>query len=106
MLDDEVVSKERLLHMTSLTRDDFRKVMQITLEKIARLLHTDQNNSCTQLRMLFYQNFSEILEDVIVYLDKEFIMSLINYLVTPLRNERLAKTLLDESRMDESMDKK
>ena len=87
MVDNNIVSKERLLHMTSLTRIDFRRVMQITLEKIARLIHTDHNNSCKQLRMLFYQNFSEILEDVIVYLDQEFLMCLINYLVTPLRSK-------------------
>ena len=87
IIDKEIVSKDRLLHMTSLSRHDFRKAMQCFLDKIARLLHTDHNNSCQQLRMLFYQNFSEILEDVIVYLDQEFLMSLINYLVTPLKSK-------------------
>ena len=54
ILNHDIVSKERLLHMTSLSRNDFKKVIQIFLEKIARLLHTDHNNSCKQLRMLFY----------------------------------------------------
>ena len=96
IVDRDIMSKERLLHMTSLNKHDFRKVMQAFLDKIARLLHTDHNNSCKQLRMLFYQNFSDILEDVIVYLDQDFLMSLVKYLVEPLRSKEV---YLEEARM-------
>ena len=48
--------------------------------------------------MIFYEHFSDILEDVIVYLDEKFLMTLIDYLVQPLRSpheEKLAQTTRD-----------
>ena len=48
--------------------------------------------------MIFYEHFSDILEDVIVYLDEKFLMPLIDYLVQPLRSpheEKLAQTTRD-----------
>lgn len=97
---DEIMRKEKLLHMTGLSKNEFKSTIQIFLKKIASLLHTDHNNSCKQLRMIFYEHFSDILEDVIVYLDEKFLMTLIDYLVQPLRSpheEKLAQTQRDMS---------
>jgi hypothetical protein len=98
VVDDEILRKERLLHMTGLSKNEFKITIQIFLKKIASLLHTDHNNSCKQLRMIFYEHFSDVLEDVIVHLDEKFLMTLIDYLVQPLRSpheEKLAQTQRD-----------
>ena len=56
----------------------------MNLEKICRVLHTDVNNSCFSLRMIFYQNFVGIMEQIITFLDQEKIIDFLSYLVRPL----------------------
>ena len=67
-----------------MVREDFKKVLCMNLEKICRVLHTDVNNSCFSLRMIFYQNFVGIMEQIITFLDQEKIIDFLSYLVRPL----------------------
>ena len=60
---------EILFQVNSLHKEDFKKVLCIILDKICKILHTDVNNSCFSLRMIFYSNFVQIMEQVVTYLD-------------------------------------
>ena len=49
-----VTNSNMLLTAQSLHKDDFRKLLTLILESICKILHTDVNNSCFSLRMIFY----------------------------------------------------
>ena len=81
---DRITNVGSLLVINSLSRDDFKKVLCINLDKICRVLHTDVNNSCFSLRMMLYQNFVGILEEIVTFIDQDKIIEFLNYLVRPL----------------------
>ena len=81
---DKITNLETLLEINSLSREDFKRVLCINLDKICRVLHTDVNNSCFSLRMIFYQNFVGILEAIITFIDQDKIIDFLSYLVRPL----------------------
>ena len=64
-----LVNVDVLLQLNSLHKEDFKRVLCINMEKICRVLHTDVNNSCFSLRMVFYQNFVGIMEQIVTFLD-------------------------------------
>ena len=52
---DKITNLETLLEINSLSREDFKRVLCINLDKICRVLHTDVNNSCFSLTCIAHE---------------------------------------------------